>query len=180
MSEPPYRDDVTGVRAELDRAHAARTAAEARVVTLEQEALLATGARPWRSRVAFTVILAVGSALLGAFALHAIRAGDRAALQERILSMQSGEFRMWRDRDRTQCTLTFHHRVLDEYGRGVAYCETRVACDGEHTAAYDGLTHCGGYRYLRDGAPEESDGDGMVDIDLIGGTAVVDGESFHF
>jgi len=150
------------------------------VVALEQEVLLGSGGRPWRTRIAFTVILALGSALLGTFALHAIRAGESSALEERILSMPSGEMRMWRDRDRTRCTLTFRHRDLAEYGTLRAYCETRVACESDHTPAYDGPTRCTGHRYLLDHAPEEGDGDGLVDIDLIGGTAVVDGESFHF
>lgn len=180
MSEPPYRDDATGLRTQLDQANAACTAAEARVVALEQEVLLASGVRPWRSRIAFIMIVALGSALLGAFALDSIRAGDDAALAQRILSMPSGEIRMWRDSDRTRCSLTFRHRDLDEYGHVVAYCETRVACEHEDTPAYYGLTHCPGHRYLRDTEPVESDGDGLVDIDLIGGTAVVDGASFHF
>ncbi len=173
----PYRDETDGLRARLEEATRAQAVAGARVGELEAELALVTGPRSWRGRVLGFVIVAIVSGGLGALAIQLGRSADRSALENRLLSMQDAELGIRRTRDERACTLHFHRRAITEYGHEQAMCETRVRCEG---TLYDGLTSCADHQHLRDGAGVESDGDGIVDIDLLAGTATVDGEQFRF
>lgn len=173
-----YRDEREALRTKLDEAERARTAAEARAKELDAQLELASGERPWR-RQAVAIVVVIVLASIGGGAMASLgRGDDTSTLEIRMTALEEADIVIGRVRDHRSCTLHFRHREIDgEHGQVEALCETRIAC--EHVL-YEGLTGCADRLHLRDDEPAEHDGDGLVSVDLLAGTADVDGEAFRF
>lgn len=172
-----YRDEREALRSSLEERERELHASRERLRTLEAEVSIATstpssGASVWR-----TVVTGIVCAVLGAGAVLVARRSDVSTQETRWLSLQSAEIGVTRVRDRRPCRLRFEHTQTPEAGAAHAVCQTIVTC--EHTL-YSGVTECADHQHLRDDQPEENDGDGRIDVDLVAGTMTVDDEAFRF
>jgi len=177
MSSEPYRSDSVSLRDRFVEAERGRAAAERRIGELEAEVSIATGMAPRAARVRHLAVAVVVAATVGSFAGYLARRSESELLERRLLAIQQADVSIGRERDDFRCSLRFlrTRETTDLSGRVTPVCHTTIRCE---ETLYDGLTDCHQAQYLRD--ESTTDGDGTVLIDLLAGTAVVEGEQFRF